>query len=381
VELAGYINKTRLIDTFLELVKVNSPSFMEGEIGILLREKLEKAGCVVEFQEYDGSFNIIAFKAGTIPDMPPLVLSGHMDTIEPTEGITFSAENGVIRTTGPTVLGADDKSALAEILEALAVLEERDLPHVAIEIVFSSVEERGLCGAKNLDYSRLLGTHALVLDSSGPVGSMVVAAPAQITYEMKVTGKAAHAGMEPEKGISAIRTAAKIISQVPDGRIDDETTANIGVIKGGTATNVVPKETVIRGEIRSHNQETLKIIRREIFDYARRVTDSDSAQIEISEIEEYRAFKIAEDEPFLSFMKGVFRDCNLEPSLIKSGGGSDANVFHEKGIMAVNLSTGMQAVHSNGEYIETKDLFNGCLVVLKAIAEFGSFVRSGGSDD
>ncbi len=377
MELSGYINKTRLIDTFLELVKVNSPSFKEGAIGELLRKKLEKAGCSVEFQEYDGSFNILAFKTGTIPNIPPLILSGHMDTIEPTEGITFSAENGVIRTTGKTVLGADDKSALAEILEALAILEERDLPHGDLEIVFSSAEEKGLCGAKNLEFSKLHGTHALVLDSSGPVGSLVFAAPTHITYEVKITGKAAHAGIEPEKGISAIRTAAKIISRVPDGRIDDETTANIGVINGGTATNVVPKETVVRGEIRSHNKETLKRIRSDIFDHARRAAKEDRAQMEISESEEYRSFRIEEDEPFLSFMNGVFRDCGIEPSLIKSGGGSDASVFHDEGIMAVNLSTGMQGAHSTEEFIETKDLVNGCLVVLKTVLEFGLFVKKG----
>jgi len=377
VELSGYINKTRLVDTFLELVKVNSPSFKEREIGELLWEMLKKAGCTVEFQEYDGSFNIIALKAGTKPGIPPLILSGHMDTIEPTEGITLSNENGVIRTTGKTVLGADDKSALAEILEALMVLGERDLPHGDLEIVFSSAEEKGLCGAKNLDFSKLRGTHALVLDSSGPVGSLVFAAPTHITYEMKITGKAAHAGIEPEKGISAIRTAAKIISRVPDGRIDDETTANIGVINGGTATNVVPKETIVRGEIRSHNKETLKRIRSDIFDHARRAAKEDRAQMEISEGEEYRSFRIEEDEPFLSFMKGVFRDCGIEPSLIKSGGGSDANVFHDKGIMAVNLSTGMQGAHSTEEFIETKDLVNGCLVVLTAVSEFGLFVKNG----
>jgi tripeptide aminopeptidase len=381
VELTGYINKTRLIDTFLELVKVNSPSFMEEAIGALLREKLEKVGCAVELQQYDGSFNIIASKAGTKPGIPPLILSGHMDTIESTEGIMFSTENDVIRTTGKTVLGADDKSALAEILEALAVLKERELPHGDIEIVFSSAEEKGLCGAKNLDFSKLRGTYAIVLDSSGPVGSAVFAAPTQITYEMTITGRAAHAGIEPERGISSIRTAAKIISRVPDGRVDNETTANIGVISGGTATNVVPKETLIRGEIRSHNEETLKSIRRDIFDNAREAAKEDRAQLEISEIEEYRSFRIEEDEPFLSFLKDVFRYCGIELSLMKSGGGSDANVFHDKGIMAVNLSSGMQGAHSIEEFIETKDLVHGCLVVLKTVAEFGLFIKNGGSDD
>ncbi|HXW69761.1 MAG TPA: M20/M25/M40 family metallo-hydrolase, partial [Dissulfurispiraceae bacterium] len=171
------INKERLIYTFLELIKINSPSLHEGEIGELLADKLRKAGCSITLQDYGASFNLLAFKEGPKRYVPSLILSAHMDTIEPSEGIMFQVEDDVIRTTGPTILGADDKGALAQIIEALYVLQEQGIPHGDIEIIFSSAEEIGLLGARNIDFAEIRGRHAIVLDSSGSVGSLVVAAP------------------------------------------------------------------------------------------------------------------------------------------------------------------------------------------------------------
>lgn len=368
LDIAQYIKLNRLIETFTDLIGINSPSFNEREIGDFLKKRLEYTGCTVEFQEYDRSFNLIAIKKGTNPSIPPLLLSGHMDTIEPTEGITFSIKDGVIRTTGNTVLGADDKSALAQILEVLAVINEKEIPHGDLEIVFTSAEENGLFGAKNLDFTRLRSKHALVLDSSGNVGSIVTAAPTHHTYEMKITGKPAHAGIEPENGISAIRVAARIISEVSDGRINAGTTANIGVIKGGTATNVVPKEVIIKGELRSQNEGDLEKTKQALFNTAETIAKQSGAQLEIASREEYKAFRIDGNDPFLRFLDEIYKECGLEPVHTTTGGGSDANIFNQNGIMAINISTGMQKVHSTEEHIDIKDLFNGSVVVLKAIA-------------
>ncbi len=371
-----FVNHKRLVDTFKELIAINSPSFGEREIGHVLAGKLREAGCSVDLQEYERSFNVIGFRKGDVPDALPLLLSGHMDTIEPTSGIGFSVEDGRIRTTGATVLGADDKSALAQIIEALTVVNERGLAHGDIEVVFSSAEEKGLVGARNLDYGRIKSRHALVLDSGGTVGKIVTAAPTHVTYEMAITGRSAHAGIEPEKGINAVRVASSIIAGVPDGRIDAVTTANIGMISGGTATNVVPKEVVIRGEVRSHNAVMLEETKRKIFRTAERIAKGSRAGIRISEEEEYRSFGIGRDEPFLKFLEGVFLDCGIEPVYTVTGGGSDANVFHKNGILAVNISTGMQNVHSTDEYIDIPDLVNGCLATLKTIIEFRHFLKS-----
>lgn len=373
MNVSQHINQGRLVETFTDLIRINSPSFSEREVGEFLRKRLESLGCRIEFQEYDRSFNLIGFKKGNNPDIPPLLLSGHMDTIEPTEGIAFSIDDEAIRSTGNTVLGADDKSALAQTIEALTVINEKSLPHGDLEIVFTSAEETGLFGARNLDFGRLKSRHALILDSSGSVGNIVIAAPTHYTYEMRITGRPAHAGIEPEKGVSAIRAAAKIISKVPDGRIDGETTANIGVIKGGTATNVVPKEVVIKGEVRGHDNKVLEDTKKTILDTAKAITEKEGARLEITGQDEYKAFRIDESEPFLRFLDGVYKDCGIEPVHAITGGGSDANIFNHRGIIAINISTGMQKVHSTEEYIYIKDLFNGSLVVLAAIISRKSF--------
>ncbi len=369
------INKERLISTFVDLIKINSPSFAEKEIGDFLAQRLSGIGFDVRFQQYDRSFNLIAIKKGNKRGAA-LMLSAHMDTIEPTEGITFAVENDRIRSTGNTVLGADDKSALAQILEAAIVLHENRISHGDIEIVFTSAEERGLHGARNLDFKGIRSRHALVLDSGGSVGSIVVGAPTHLRYTMTVTGKSAHAGIEPERGTSAIRVASEIITKVPDGRIDEETTANIGIINGGTATNVVPREVVIRGELRSHSIKTLDATKRMIFETAQRIAEKRKARVDISKDIEYKAFRITKSEPFLKFLKGILADCSIEPRLTKTGGGSDANIIHQRGIMAINISNGMQKVHSSEEFILIDDLYKGCAVVLQTVVGFGNIPRN-----
>jgi len=370
------INRKRLISTFTDLININSPSFEETALGDHLAEVFHGLGYKVTRQSYDRSFNIIARKKGRLKNVSPLLLSGHMDTIEPTAGIRYKATKDIIRSTGNTVLGADDKSAIAQIIEAMTVLQEQNLPHGDIEVVFTSAEEKGLHGVKNLDFRQIKSRHALVLDSSGPVGRIVVAGPAQITYEMRITGKSAHAGIEPEKGISAIRVASEIIAAVPDGRIDPVTTANIGVIRGGTATNVVPREVTINGEVRSHSPATLRAIKKTILDTARSIAGKWAAKVRIEVQEEYKAFRIRPREAFLAYMDKVFRAAGMTPEHTVTGGGSDANILNQHGIVTLNLSTGMQKVHSHDEFIHISDLVNGSLVVALAVRDFAEFRKS-----
>ncbi|MBA4372798.1 MAG: peptidase M20 [Thermodesulfovibrio sp.] len=369
--MKNLINEQRLLKTFLELAEINSPSFSERDIGAFLIKRLEQAGCRVLVQEYQESFNLIGLKQGTRPETEPLLLSAHMDTIEPTEGIRISIDEEMVRSTGDTVLGSDDKSAIAQVLEALDVIREQDLPHGDIEVVFTSAEERGLFGAKNLDYSRIRSRQALVLDSSGSVGKIIVGAPTHITYEMRIVGRPAHAGIEPELGLSAIRVAGAIAAAVPDGRIDPMTTANIGLISGGTATNVVPKEVVLHGEIRSHEEAVLRATRDRIFGTAREIADRYKATLDIREREEYRSFSLSSEGPFMELLKAAFRRCGIEPVPALTGGGSDANIFNQNSIYAVNISTGMQKVHSTDEFILLKDLYDGCHVLLECITAMG----------
>jgi len=363
------INRKRLLGSFVDLLRIDSPSFSEKKIGDYLAQKLVKAGCSVRFQNYKKSFNLIAVLKGKKSCLP-LMLSAHMDTIESTSGISFAVETDRVRSKGDTVLGADDKSALAQILETITALNEHDIPHGDIEIVFTSAEEKGLIGARHIDFGRLRSRHALVLDSSGPVGSIVIGAPTHLRYRMTVTGKSAHAGIEPEKGINSIRVASAIIKALPDGRIDFETTANVGIIEGGTATNVVPKTTVVLGELRSHCRNTMLKTQKKIFDNARLMTRKYGAKISIENETEYLAFKIPKSDRFLKYLTGVYSDLGIETSLVRTGGGSDANIFHQHGITAVNISNGMQKVHSPEEFIMLDDLYMGCEIALRAVSDF-----------
>lgn len=361
------INKQRLLNTFIELLEINSPSFREHEIALVITNQLKNCGFDVFLQDYGQSINLIATKRGTDRNSPGIILNAHMDTVEETNGLDYSIDDTKIQSIGATILGADDKSGIAQILEALRVINETKLPHGDIEVVFTSAEEKGLCGAKNLDFSLLKGRHALVLDCSGSVGQLITAAPTHITYTMTIRGKASHAGIEPEKGISSIRVASEIISSIPDGRIDEFTTANVGVINGGSATNVVPLQTTIRGEMRSHNQQTLNMLKDEIFNTALEVTNKRKAQLKIDETLEYEAFSIDSEDPFLRLLKEVYRECGITPKLTITGGGSDANIFNKAGIKAINISNGMQSVHSKEEFILLDDLVKGAEIVLATI--------------
>lgn len=369
------INRKRLVSTFIELITINAPSFEEDLLGKHLGKLFTSLGFKVTRQRYDRSFNIIARKKGSLKNVLPLLLSAHMDTIEPTEGIRYAVKSNVIRSTGDTVLGADDKSAIAQILEAMTVLQEMGIGHGEIEVVITSAEEKGLCGAKNLDFKKIKSRHALVLDSGGPVGKIVVAAPTHITYEMSIMGRPAHAGIEPERGISAIRIASEIIAAVPDGRIDGVTTANIGMIRGGTATNVVPKEVLIQGEVRSHDPATLRETKNAIFDKAKAIAIKRDAKVHIKAREDYQAFRISESEPFLAFMDAIFLKTRIMPEHTVTGGGSDANIFNQHGIVTLNLSTGMQNVHSHEEFIHIEDLVNGSCIVAAAARDFIEFKK------
>ncbi len=368
------VDKTRLFESFLALLEVNSPSFYEHELGGILTEWLRAVGAEVYRQDYGRSFNLIARVQGTLQDAPPLILSAHMDTIEPTEGLRYEVDSNLVRSVGDTVLGADDKSGLAATIEALRIIKERDLPTGDLEIVFTSGEEKGTWGAKNLDFSLIRGRHAIVLDVSGRTGTIVKKAPTHITYRMVIQGTPAHAGIEPEKGLSAIRMASEIINSIPDGRIDENTTANIGRITGGTATNVVPREVVIEGEVRSHIPDRLNEIKHSIFSTGRAVAEKyQGSRVEITENEEYRGYTIDESDPFFRFLLEKFTETGITPKVISTGGGSDANIFNRRGIRAVNIATGMEMVHSREEYIHVQDLIKVTGLLVAATVGFAAY--------
>jgi len=344
------INQDRLVSTFLELVQIDSPSGHEEEIARHLTAALKSLGLTVVRDE---TGNVIGRLAG---EGAPLLVSAHMDTVEPGRGVNPVVANGMITSDGTTILGGDDKSGVAAILEALRVLVEQGLPHPPLEVALTVSEETGLNGAKGLDLTTLRAKEGIVLDSGGPIGAIVVSAPSQNRLRAVVHGKTAHAGVEPEKGINAIVVAAEAIAAMPLGRIDEETTANVGRIQGGTATNIVPDRVEMAGEARSHDESKLEVQVQAMTEALKKAASQHGAAVEIDVERSYSTFKLSEEDAIVRRAMAAANTLGLTPLLVSSGGGSDANVFNAGGIATINISSGMDRVHTTEERLAVEDL-------------------------
>jgi len=356
------INRDRLVSTFLELVRIDSPSGQEEEIARHLTAELRSLGLTVE---RDTTGNIIARLA---EEGQPILLNAHMDTVQPGRGVKPVIEDGVIKSDGSTILGADDKSGVAVILEVLRVLVEQDLAHPPLEVALTVSEEKGLKGAKGLDLTRLRAQEGIVLDSGGEIGTIVISAPSQDKIRAVVHGKAAHAGVEPEKGINAILVAAEAIAAMPLGRIDEETTANLGRIQGGTATNIVPDQAEIEGEARSRDERKLEAQVQAMTEALKKAANRHGATVEIDVQRSYSTFKLSEEDGIVRRAVAAARTLGLTPALVPSGGGSDANIFNAAGITTINISAGMEKVHTKEEQVAVADMVK-CAEFLLAILE------------
>jgi len=284
------------------------------------------------------------------------MFSAHMDTVIPGKNIKPVCDGEKVVSRGKTILGADDKAAIAALLEAMHIIKENNMPCGDIEIVFSICEEIGLKGAKNLDISSLNARMAFVLDCGGQVGEIISAAPSQNSLEIIVYGKSSHAGSNPEEGINAIQVAGFALSRMQLGRIDEETTANIGIISGGKATNIVPDEVILEGEVRSRNEEKLEKYTKKLKQIAEATAREFKAKAKVRINKEYSCYNLSTDSQVVKIAMKAAKDLGVEPILRPSGGGSDANVFNKKGFPAVDLAIGMEKVHTVDEYILVKNL-------------------------
>lgn len=366
------VNEKRLVESFMELVRIDSISREERDLADFLIEKLEDLGLEVIVDQAGEKVksncgNIIARFKGNIKEVTPIMFSAHMDTVVPGKNINPLCDGEKIVSDGKTILGADDKAAIAALLEALHIIKEKNISHGDIEIVFTICEEMGLHGAKNLDISDLNAQMAFVLDSGGQVGEIISAAPSQNSLKIIIHGKSAHAGSNPEEGINAIQVAGFALSRMKLGRIDEETTTNIGIISGGKATNIIPDEVILEGEVRSRNEEKLekytKILKQVVEDTAQEF----KAKAEVIINREFYCYNLSTDDRVVKIAIKAAKDMGLEPQLHPSGGGSDANVFNKKGFPAVDLAIGMEKVHTVDEYILVKNLKNTVEYVLSII--------------
>lgn len=344
------IQPDRLLQTFLELVRIPSPSGQEAEIarhlvarfqGLGLEARLDRAGNLLAHTPYQEG---------------ALFLGAHMDTVGTKGEVHPIVEGDLIRSDGTNILGADDKSGIAVILEIITSLREDGAHLPPLEVVLTVSEETGLVGAKALNPADLKAAEGIGFDAGGPIGTIIVQAPSQDSLRAVVHGKKAHAGSEPEKGINAIRVAAEAIAAMPLGRIDPETTANIGVIQGGEATNIVPDRVEIRGEARSRNPERLAQQVEAMVRAFQEARDRHGAGLDLEVTRSYETFQLTAETPIVKELMAAARAQGLEPLLMPSGGGSDANILNALGITIANVSTGMEAVHTSEEHIKLSDM-------------------------
>ncbi|WP_121605070.1 M20/M25/M40 family metallo-hydrolase [Virgibacillus sp. Bac332] len=368
------INEERLLEEFFELVKIDSETGQETEIAKVLKEKFSNLGLeVIEDASKSttghGAGNLICNWKGTKDSVDPIYFTSHMDTVVPGKAINPSIKDGYIISDGTTILGADDKAGLAAILETIRTVNENNLEHGDVQFLITVGEESGLVGAKALDPSMLHAKYGYAIDSNGDVGDIVVAAPTQAKVFAVIKGKTAHAGVAPEKGVSAITLAAKAIAKMPLGRIDDETTANIGRFEGGKQTNIVVDHVEILAEARSLDPKKMEVQVKKMKDAFENTAKEFGGTAEVSVKVMYPGYKQQEGDLVVEVARNAAKAIGRESKLLKSGGGSDANVIAGHGIPTVNLAVGYEEIHTTNERIKVEDLVKVTELVTAIIQE------------
>ena len=355
------VNRERLVQTFCDLVAIDSPSLGERTMADELTRRLAQIGLVVEEDDAGkriggSSGNLYAHLRGTGP-LPPLLFCAHMDTVEPTAAKrAVVGDDGVIRSAGDTVLGADDVSAIAAILEAIQTILEHGAPERGVEVLFTVSEETYGTGAAEFDFSRIHAGEAYVPDYDGAHGQAVVAAPTILTFCAEIVGKASHAGFAPEQGVSAILAAAHAIDALGSGRISDDLTLNIGTIQGGLLTNIVPETCTVEGEIRGgKHEEALNCLEstRQAFEKS---CDAFGANLRFTNKCLIQAYHTPEDAPVV---QRYFRACKaygLQTEAVRTFGGSDNNILSQHGISGIVIASAMHNCHSSAEYTSVGEL-------------------------
>lgn len=370
------INKERIRKEFLELIQIPCSTHDEREIGDLLTKRLQELGGTVKEDQAGEKLggncgNLVADFPATagMEKVPTVMLTAHMDCVEPCAGIHPIIENGIIRSDGTTILGSDDKAGVTAILETLRQLREQGLPHGPLQVVFTISEENGVHGSQNLDSSLLHADMGFTLDTHGHPGVMSYKAPGKNQIHIHIAGKAAHAGVEPEKGINAIVAAGTLLADAPQGRIDVETTCNVGRIAGGSATNVVADSCDVYYESRSRDKKKLEEITQRIVDHFKRGEKTTGCHITAEVSPDYGPYEIPQDAPAIEVASRAAKKLGFPLELEESGGGSDANHFNTYGVPTVVLGVGMTNCHTKEEYIEEKDLYDSAEWALAIVLE------------
>jgi tripeptide aminopeptidase len=349
-----------VLDLFTELAAVPSPPGEERVVADRVSRFLRDCGIEVD-EDATGATtgsaigNLYALLEPTTEGVP-LLLCAHLDTVPPAGSIEPVVEDGVVRNAAGTILGADDKAAVAVMLEAARRILAENLPHAGIELLFTPKEEVGLVGAYAFDHTRLRARLGYVYDQAAPIGTVILGAPYSQSLEVTFHGRAAHSGMHPEEGRSAIAAAARAITEMRLGRVDQDSTANVGTIRGGTATNIVPEWCTFVAEARSHDERRLAELVQEMQDAITFAAGVSECDVETKARKSYRGYRFGRSDDAVVLAAEALERCGHTVSYELSGGAADANVFNERGLQCVNLANGMANIHTPDEHIAVADL-------------------------
>ncbi|MGR6836355.1 M20/M25/M40 family metallo-hydrolase [Syntrophomonas erecta] len=369
------INRDRLVQRFIRLAEIGSESFNEKEIKEFLWDEFTSRGFECREDKTGAKIggncgNLLVRIPGQGPG-PVLLFSAHMDTVKPGNGVEPVIENNCIKSSGDTILGSDDKAAIAAILEVIEVLNQQKIEHPPMELLFTVAEEQGLMGAKMFDYSQLQARFGYTMDAGGDPGTIIIQSPCQNEIEYKVYGKAAHAGINPEDGRNAIHLAARALAKMPCGRVDEDTTCNFGLIEGGKARNIVADFCRVKGEARSLNGKRLDQITARLTETFTKEVEGMGGRAEVEVQFLYPEVSLSEEDQVVKIASRAVASLGLSPRLESTGGGSDASIINGNGIPCVNLAVGMRAVHTTDEYIYIDDLVKDAQLILALIKEVG----------
>ena len=372
------INKRRLISTFKELVRIDSPPLKERGAFNYVKKQLRAMGIASREagRPRGGEVgSLIAYLPGKGSNRHCIMLNAHIDTVAPGTNIRPIIRDGYIQTDGSTILGADNKAGVAAILEVVRSIKQAKIDHPPLLLIFTVAEEIGLVGAKVLPDQVMKADFGLTLDG-GDIDTVINQAPSQYSLSARIIGKAAHAGIHPEQGVNAIKVASEAITKMRLGRLDGETTANIGVISGGTATNIVPEEVELKGEARSHDPKKLD---RQVAHMEKTLLSAchkHKARVKLKVERVYRSFLINPRSRLMELVLSGMENNGIKPVVKKTGGGSDANIFNEWGIPTLILGVGADHVHTNRERIKIADLVAGTQTVLNILKEAVAWTNS-----
>jgi tripeptide aminopeptidase len=349
------------LDLLLELCAIPSPPGEERAVADRVLAELRSIGLDADEDDAGTEIgstmgNILCRLPGAVAGGTPLLLCAHLDTVPPEGPIEPVVDGGVVRNAKGTILGADNKSAVVAMLEAARRIVTEGRPHAGVELLFTPKEEVGLLGAYAFDHTRLQAKAGYVFDQAAPIGEIVLGAPSARAIEARFHGRAAHAGMAPEEGRSAIAAAARAVADLRLGRVDERSTANVGLISGGTARNIVPEWCTVTAEARSHDDAALAALVQEMLDTFAFAASVSDCTVETEVRAQYRAYRFESSDTPVALAAAALRAAGFEPRFTLSGGGADANVFNERGLPCVNLANGMAEIHTPDEHITVADV-------------------------